>query len=165
MHGPHNKPAKLSSNEAEQQICSVCGKTFTRKQNLKLHIQTQHTDMLIQQNKIHRKKATCQVCGKLVAHLNAHMFARHTEESDLNFECKTCGKRLGSLKNFNYHMNVHLNIKPFQCREGCDMAYRDVGNRNKHEKRVHGNWKGSRGGRLTKIVPTYEDENKGFKAE
>ena len=161
-HGPQNKPAKQLSKEAEQQICSVCGKSFTRKQNLKIHIQTQHTDM---QNKIPRKKVTCQVCGKLVAHLNAHMSARHTEESDLNFECKTCGKRLGSLKNFNYHMNVHLNIKPFQCREGCDMAYRDVGNRNKHEKRVHGNWKGSRGGRLTKIVPTYEDENIGFKTE
>ena len=36
-------------------------------------------------------------------------------------------------------MNVHLKLRPYKCRYGCEFAYNDRSNRNAHEKKTHGN--------------------------
>ena len=37
-----------------------------------------------------------------------------------------------------HKMNVHLKLRPYKCRYGCELAYNDSSNRCAHEKRVHG---------------------------
>ena len=35
-------------------------------------------------------------------------------------------------------MNVHLRLRPFKCRYGCEFGYNDPANRNSHERKKHG---------------------------
>ena len=35
-------------------------------------------------------------------------------------------------------MNVHLKLRPYECRYGCSFRYNDLSNRNAHEKKTHG---------------------------
>ena len=35
-------------------------------------------------------------------------------------------------------MSVHLKLRPYKCRYGCDDSYNDYHNRNSHEKKKHG---------------------------
>ena len=62
----------------------------------------------------------------------------HTKEADRGLKCEVCGKGFVDNGKLRDHMNIHLNLKPYKCREGCDMAYSDRSNRNQHERRVHG---------------------------
>ena len=35
-------------------------------------------------------------------------------------------------------MSVHLKLRPFKCRYGCEFGYNDQANRNSHERKKHG---------------------------
>ena len=35
-------------------------------------------------------------------------------------------------------MNVHIQLRPYKCRTGCDATFNDRSNRGNHERKTHG---------------------------
>ena len=63
----------------------------------------------------------------------------HIPEEKKNFQCQHCSKGFFYKHQLDQHlMNMHLKLKPYNCRYGCDLSYNDISNRNQHEKRRHG---------------------------
>ena len=111
-------------------FCSKCEKGFYTKALLNKHMQC------------HQDKTACKECGLKVRSLDYHMKTVHTPSEQKKFQCPDCGKGWISEKRLQKHrMNVHLKLRPYMCRyEECeyDFAYNDSGNRNAHERKVHG---------------------------
>ena len=109
------------------QKCDKCGKLFVRKELLKIHMRS------------HEEKTPCPECGVKVRRLNLHMKLVHTPDDQQPHQCQDCGKGFIDMKSLKDHrMNVHLKLRPYNCRYGCDIAYNDTSNRNQHEKKTHG---------------------------
>ena len=151
----HNCVKKVTKKPQPQAACcSTCGKSFKSASSLWTHVKIQHDNVLseceicgrvfkslimVRQhiNRTHKEKDACPICGKLVSNLKLHIGSMHTDQSEMPFKCEICGKGCSSTQKYERHMHVHSNDKSFKCREGCDMAYRDISNRNQHEKKVH----------------------------
>ena len=67
------------------------------------------------------------------------MKTTHTPDDQKKHQCQDCGKGFISKNGLKEHrMNVHLKLRPYKCRYGCEFAYNDRANRNCHEKKKHG---------------------------
>ena len=54
-------------------------------------------------------------------------------------QCQDCEKGFISKHALDNHvMNVHLKLRPYKCRYGCEFGYNDPANRNSHERKKHG---------------------------
>lgn len=119
-------PARLSSHkksdhtdsEAELLPCDACGKSFSLKK-LSDH-----------QKKFHGEVYRCEFdeCDENFPNylkLSKHQKKAHFNPIHQKFTCEICGKAFRKTR-LKYHMNIHLNIKPFVCDfEGCDKACPD----------------------------------------
>ena len=107
--------------------CEVCDKLFVTPTALKMHI------------KSHEEKSTCPQCGLKVRRLRQHLIDVHTPDEEKKYQCPDCGKGFVTKTVMEQHrMNVHLKLRPYSCRYGCDISYNDTSNRNQHEKKKHG---------------------------
>jgi hypothetical protein len=107
--------------------CPVCLKTLP-KLNLASH-----------QIAVHTPKTPCNICGKLVSKIKVHMDTMHVDDSDMKTRCAACGKGFSSDQKLRGHnMSVHLKLRPYKCRYGCEQAFNDSSNRGQHERRAHG---------------------------
>merc|ERR1719438_559669 len=85
--------------------------------------------------------------------MDVHMRTTHTLDKDKSFQCTDCGKGFALKKSLVKHtMNVHLKLRPYKCRYGCEFAYNDMSNRSAHEKKTHG-----------KVFITAEEEREKYK--
>jgi len=117
------------SNLKKDHICNICGKGFYMKGHLTSHMSRAHLN----------KPVTCPECGLQVKNLKMHLKIIHTPDEEKKFQCEDCGKGFAKRDSYTAHrMNMHLKLRPYRCRYGCDMSYNDTSNRNQHEKRVHG---------------------------
>ena len=108
--------------------CRLCPKLFTASQ-LKVHIKKGS----------HKLKTKCTICGKSISKMKDHMETSHKSDIDKRFHCDQCSKGFFSKNQLSIHiMNVHLKLRPYKCRHGCDQAYNDRSNLIQHEKRAHG---------------------------
>jgi len=108
--------------------CNLCEKVFRSYLQLKDHMK-----------KVHVEKTACNICGVLVKDIKDHHETVHMDDVLKKFRCQECGKGFNENQKLNDHkMNVHLKLRPYKCRHGCEMAYNDRSNRNQHEKRKHG---------------------------
>lgn len=152
-----HREKKVKMQQVES-MCNICGKVFYSKSSLKVHNQAYHEirelrykcevcDKLYatagERNRhtklTHKEKSTCPHCGVKVKKLRIHILDAHTKDEDKKYQCPDCGKGFNEKKKMEKHqMNVHLKLKPYSCRYGCDISYNDLSNRNQHEKKKHG---------------------------
>ena len=161
---PHKAICPKNPTKALLTICTVCGKSI-RKESMKVHMVRNHDNEepvkctkcgKILRNKesfkIHQRKCTkdeslwanqkvpCPTCGKLVkrCYMKNHDITNHTPEHLKSFVCTECPKPKGFRFKPQYeaHMNIHRNIKPFACKY-CGARFSDFSNKRMHERCSH----------------------------
>ena len=114
--------------QSRSHFCHICEKGFKEKEVLTKHI-----------NGVHAERKPCPHCGQKVRLLDDHIMSVHTPDELKPFQCSECTKGFISKIQLKKHqMNVHLKLRPYKCRYGCDDSYNDSSNRNSHEKKKHG---------------------------
>jgi len=79
---------------AGENVCLICGKTFTRLHNMKEHISGAHAGM---------KQYHCTTCGKQFAYSSGLRYHRRLHKSERPFKCQECGKCFARMGELNRH--------------------------------------------------------------
>jgi uncharacterized Zn-finger protein len=112
--------------------CDQCQKTFSRKYNLNLHIQSNCKNL--------KKKYKCNECEKSFEkkkYLKRHVDRIHLKIKPLRFICDECEAPFEEKKCLEHHTNkVHLNLKPYEC-DLCNRAFFIEASLKKHRKAFH----------------------------
>ena len=114
---------EVSGENDKAYKCSICGKGFSTKVDLKNHLLL-HGGV---------KAFQYEVCFKryaLASYLKEHI---HTKEKP--FACEVCGKKFSQKSSLSNHIKGHSNTKPFIC-TWCGKAFINEGSLNKHI-RIH----------------------------
>ncbi len=149
--------SRVCIKKPSKKMCNICGKEYT---NLKLHTKEAHELLPLQPNtafcdicgkgflkkgqlmahlKSHEEALPCPHCGIKVKHLDIHIATVHLPDKLKSHQCQDCGKGFKNISKLKVHqMNMHLKLRPYRCRYGCEDSYNDTSNRNQHEKKKHG---------------------------
>ncbi|XP_063159311.1 zinc finger protein 501-like [Candoia aspera] len=122
--------------------CAQCGKSFSKRQDLRKHQGTHSGErpfaclecgrsfrlkqILVAHLKVHvgERPFACAQCGKRFSqkhHVESHQRV-HTGEKP--FACTTCGKRYAQKQPLISHLRVHTGERPFSCPD-CGKAFRN----------------------------------------
>jgi len=130
-----NKPKEIVPHYEEREEdsafkCLECGKTFSKKCNLRNHMGLHSTS---------ERKYKCQECEESFAwksSLNRHREREHTEGDRIEYPCTWCDKKYKVLSILNDHVKRdHFHERKHQC-DLCDKTFFKV-NDLKYHKRVH----------------------------
>ncbi|CAK1549233.1 unnamed protein product [Leptosia nina] len=109
--------------------CDHCGKKYTQKVSLRVHIQHEHGNY---------KSHECKWCNKRFwakSRLKAHI-VKHTQEK--KFPCTICGSKFVTRETLLYHTRSHTGEKPYKCTY-CDQTFVSAARKADHLKRHHTN--------------------------
>ncbi|XP_061916154.1 gastrula zinc finger protein XlCGF57.1-like [Entelurus aequoreus] len=105
-----NKNSECSEKKKEKPFsCSMCGKIFSDKSNMKRHLSTH----------IGEKPFCCSVCGKIFLKKSAMVYHMRTHTGDKPFGCSVCDKTFSSKSIMLSHRRTHTGEKPFSCSICC----------------------------------------------
>uniref|UniRef100_A0A803J2D3 C2H2-type domain-containing protein n=1 Tax=Xenopus tropicalis TaxID=8364 RepID=A0A803J2D3_XENTR len=122
-----NPLAEQSPPGCKPFTCSECGKSYTRRYNLKVHLKS-HTE---------GKTFSCSECGEGFADHTDLVTHRRLHITQKPFPCKECGKCFTNCTNLRAHNKTHTGEKPYSCTE-CGKTFRDRSHLNIHKKRHTG---------------------------
>ncbi|XP_075982771.1 uncharacterized protein LOC142981008 [Anticarsia gemmatalis] len=103
----HMAQSGCDGNTVFAYACEICNSTFSRKDNLAVHIRLQH---------IFRKEYYCKYClfsTKNFSKLINHWHKNHAETPD-QYQCNECGKWISSRAAMTKHLEIH-GTKKYSC--------------------------------------------------
>ena len=107
--------------------CNICGQQFTRRYNLKLHMQV-HGDG----SKMHK----CEYCGKSFTRRYTLLTHTRSHSGIKLFKCSICGKAFTRQHTLNLHMKRHVTKSSFYCRK-CYAMFTDAVSLQLHRETEH----------------------------
>ncbi|KAK9872931.1 hypothetical protein WA026_020282 [Henosepilachna vigintioctopunctata] len=152
----NNENVQEAENEDAEKflVCKQCDKTFTSKQNLKVHMEAVHEKLRsfscldckqtfsyaksfrMHQLKHKRGIFTCEVCQKKFNHPSSLGYHRSAEHNNgRRFVCNKCDKTFKHPQLLHRHQLVHSEERPFKC-DMCNAAFKTRTNLRSH-KAVH----------------------------
>ncbi|KAH9510191.1 hypothetical protein Btru_043712 [Bulinus truncatus] len=119
-----NQHSKNCPSPSCYMICLTCGEKFPSKSEMRQHLKFMH----------HHKTFGCRFCDMMFlssSGLLSHTKAKH--KPDPKTLCQICGQAFHNRANLQGHMNMHLGVKPFQCKK-CGKSYGHSKSLMNHEK-------------------------------
>ncbi|PIO09748.1 hypothetical protein AB205_0213880, partial [Aquarana catesbeiana] len=107
-------------------ICLACGKYFSLKSELLLHLKT-HTDVTF----------SCSACGKSFTEEIELLLHQKIHTGENPFSCSECGKHFTRKAYLLIHQRIHTGERPYSCSE-CGKSFTNKGNLHAHQK-IHTN--------------------------
>lgn len=112
-----NLERHLSNHQGEKLfICNFCGKSFLRKSYLKLH------------HRIHsgERPFQCGVCGRSFTRDDHLLRHQRSHQGYKPYTCDVCGKALSRRDHLAVHRRIHTGERPFRCDLcNCEFARSD----------------------------------------
>lgn len=107
---PNATCAEPELSEAKAHMCATCGKSFSTASAVKRHCAKEHTES---GDKLRFKCNQCPRKFKRKDQLKVHKVCHYNK----GFHCKECKQIMSTRSALKRHIeNVHLKLKPFQCR-------------------------------------------------
>ncbi|XP_046393914.1 oocyte zinc finger protein XlCOF6.1-like [Ischnura elegans] len=102
--------------------CTLCTKTFVRKDGLMAHVRSAHTG---------ERPYVCKQCGASFARLFCFRTHLHSHSERGPYACNQCTRTFNGKSDLVRHLRLHSGEKPFSC-ERCGMTFRIRGQLNRH---------------------------------
>ena len=111
--------------DRKKPICYICGNEYSCKVGLNHHINKYH---------VKREKVICDICGYecYPERLKDHHLKEHEEKKT----CPICSKKVIYLERHKQLFHGDVNLPKQKC-ELCDKEFSNIGNLNRHVKRLH----------------------------
>ncbi|OCT63053.1 uncharacterized protein znf684.L [Xenopus laevis] len=115
---PEVLPEKKNTHD-----CEECGKSFTRKAELRKH----------KKKHIKRKSIKCEDCGRRFFYRSQFLIHRRVHTGERPYQCKECGAQFGHKCSLVIHQKKHTGEARFTCGK-CGRQFEAKAKLNKHVK-------------------------------
>lgn len=118
----HNAP-----KERKIYSCELCNKEFTKKSNMKQHLECVHLGL---------DKRICEICAKTFKYDKSYKEHMQKHTGYKPFKCEYCEKQFCTRKQLRFHINLHHTTKSFDC-DICAKSYKCEAYLRKHILEEH----------------------------
>ena len=106
--------------------CTYCQKSFTRRGNLKRHIESIHD----------KRTHPCTRCTKVFKYADSLKHHVRTFHEHHSHDCEQCGQKFVNRHELNIHVNVKHQDKIYSCQD-CDKIFLHPRNLKEHRSSIH----------------------------